>query len=110
MVKNLKSLRMERGISQQQLTDAIFVTQPSIHKYETQNIEPEIAILIRIADYFNTSVDYLIGHTEVREPIMPTQAFQLNAQEADMLSRYRTLQPDQRSCVQQTVDTFAKYH
>ena len=56
MVKNLKALRLERGVSQQQLADAIFVTQPSIHKYETQNIEPEIAILIRMADYFGTSL------------------------------------------------------
>ena len=56
MVKNLKALRLERGVSQQQLADAIFVTQPSIHKYETQNIEPEIAILIRIPLLITLSV------------------------------------------------------
>lgn len=108
MIPRLKELRKEYGISQQRLADAIYVTQPSINKYENHNIEPEIAILIRIADFFNTSVDYLIGHTDVRQRIEPTETFQLNAQESDMLSRYRTLRPEQRACVRQIVDVFSK--
>lgn len=108
MLPRLRELRKEYGISQQRLADAIFVTQPSINKYENHNIEPEIAILIRIADYFNTSVDYLVGHTDVRQRIEPAETFQLSHQEAEMLRRYRQLRPDQRACVRQTVDTFSQ--
>ena len=96
MLPRLKELRKERGVSQQRLADAIFVTQSSVNKYENHNIEPEIAILIRIADFFNTSVDYLIGHTDVRRRIEATEAFQLNAQEAAMLTRYRGLRADEK--------------
>ena len=108
MLPRLRELRKECGISQQRLAEAIFVTQPSINKYENHNIEPEIAILIRMADFFNTSVDYLIGHTDVRQRIERTETFQLSSQEAEMLRRYRELRPDQRACIRQTVDTFSK--
>lgn len=108
MLPRLKELRKEYGVSQQRLADAIYVTQPSINKYENHNIEPEIAILIRIADFFNTSVDYLIGHTDVRQRIEPTETFQLNADEAAMLTRYRALRSDERACVGQTVEIFLK--
>lgn len=64
MVKNLKKLRKLFGVSQQQLVDAVGVSQQSINKYENHNVEPDIETLIAMADYFNTSVDYLIG----REP------------------------------------------
>ena len=65
MLENLKSLRKAAAISQKQLADAIGVSQQSINKYEYHNIEPDIGTLIRIADFFDTSVDYLIGHTTI---------------------------------------------
>ena len=66
MLRKLKQLRQEYGISQQRLADAIGVSQPSINKYENHNIEPDIEILKRIADYFDTSIDFLVERTEVR--------------------------------------------
>ena len=62
MVKNLRTLRMSKGISQQQLADVIGTSQQSINKYENHNVEPDISTLIMLADYFQVSVDYLIGH------------------------------------------------
>ncbi len=108
MLPGLKELRKEYGVSQQRLADAIYVTQPSINKYENHNIEPEIAILVRIADFFNTSVDYLIGHTDVRRRIKQTETCQLNADEIAMLTRYRALRADEKACIRQTVETFLK--
>lgn len=63
MLKNLKKLRNENNVTQQQLADAISVSQQSINKYENHNIEPDISTLIQMADYFNVTVDYLIGRT-----------------------------------------------
>ena len=40
------------------------VSQQSINKYENHNIEPDIDTLIRLADYFNVSIDYLVGRTD----------------------------------------------
>ena len=62
VVKNLRTLRMSKGISQQQLADVIGTSQQSINKYENHNVEPDISTLIMLADYFQVSVDYLIGH------------------------------------------------
>lgn len=108
MLPNLKKLRQEYGISQQRLADAVNVSQPSINKYENHNIEPDIDVLIRLADYFNTSVDYIIGHTDVRRRIEPTEAYHLNESESDMLTRYRALSPEERQCVDLTIQTFLK--
>ena len=108
MLPNLKLLRQEYGISQQKLADMIGVSQPSINKYENHNIEPEIEILKRMADYFNTSIDYIVGHTDIRRKIEHTEAYQLNQSEAQMLSRIRSLTDDERKCIDLTIKTFLK--
>ena len=60
----LKELRKKKGISQLRLATELNTTQNTISRYETGEREPGIAELIKIADYFNVSVDYLIGRTE----------------------------------------------
>ena len=60
----LKELRKKKGISQLRLATELSTTQNTISRYETGEREPGIAELTKIADYFNVSVDYLIGRTE----------------------------------------------
>lgn len=52
MLKNLRLLREESGMSQRQLADRIGVSQQSINKYENHNVEPDIGALIRMATAF----------------------------------------------------------
>ena len=61
MIKNLKALRKEYNISQQQLANIIGVSQQSINKYENHNVEPDIETLKAIATFFNTTIDFLVG-------------------------------------------------
>lgn len=103
MLPNLKSLRREYGISQQRLADAIHVSQPSINKYENHNIEPEIEILKRMADYFNTSIDYIVGHTEIRRKIESVEAYHLNQAESEHIMKYRALNDEEQKCVNSMV-------
>lgn len=91
MLKNLKKLRTEKGMSQKQLADVISFSQQSINKYENHDIEPDIATLIKIADFFDTSVDYLIGHSDVRRKIEAVQFNDLNTDESKLISEYRKL-------------------
>lgn len=102
----MKLLRTEMGVSQQQVADVIGVSQQSINKYENHKIEPDIATLIRLADYFHTSVDYLIGHTTVHHIIEPVQRYDLNSQEADMLESYRRLTDKQKEMLQLLAEAF----
>ena len=60
----LKELRKKKGISQLRLATDLNTTQNTISRYETGEREPGINELIKIADYFHVSVDYLIGRTE----------------------------------------------
>lgn len=96
MMKNLKKLRMEKGLSQQQLAEIIGVTQQSIYKYETQNVEPDFVILTALADYFSTSVDYLIGHSDIDHKIEKITPFDLNDDEAKLVKAYRKLSKSEK--------------
>ena len=105
MLQNLKHLRKEAGISQQKLADAIRVSQPSINKYENHNIEPDIQILIRMAEYFNTTVDYLVGRTQEREP---SAASPMSESERKLLSKYRRLSKEQQRVVDLLLESYKK--
>ena len=58
----LKELRKARNISQLKLAMDLHTNQNTISRYETGEREPGIRELIKIADYFGVTVDYLIGH------------------------------------------------
>ena len=68
MLERLKLLREREGISQKALADRIGVSQQSVNKYENHNVEPDLETLIRMADFFGTSVDWLIGRTGGEAP------------------------------------------
>ena len=104
MVANLKKRRAEFGVSQQQLADAIGLSQQSINKYENHNIEPDLQTLIAISDYFRTSVDYLIGHTKERRPIEPVRRYDLNEPETVLVECYRTLPDDKQRLVTELIN------
>ena len=73
LLANLKKLRKKYNISQQQLADVVGVSQQSINKYENHNIEPDIETLKTMADFFNTSIDYIVGYKEKSEEITTKQ-------------------------------------
>ena len=106
MLEKLKYLRKRDGISQQQLADVIGVTQQSINKYENHNIEPDISTLIAIADYFRTSVDFLIGHTEEERIIEVVHPHDLNADESRFIESYRKLTAKQKDSIRLVMETY----
>ena len=60
----LRELRNSKGISQLKLAMVLNTTQNTISRYETGEREPGIKELIRLADYFQVSVDYLLERTD----------------------------------------------
>ena len=105
MLPNLKLLRREMGISQQSLADAIGMSQQSINQYENHRIEPDIQTLMQMADFFHTSIDYIVGRTDIRRRIERTLPYYLNDEEGEIINRYRALTPKQRQCISQVIDT-----
>lgn len=62
----LKELRKEKGISQLKLAMDLSMNQNTISRYETEERQADYETLIKIADYFKVSIDYLLGRTENR--------------------------------------------
>ena len=60
----LKEIRKSKGISQLKLAIDLNTNQNTISRYETGEREPGINELIKIADYFNVSVDFLLERTD----------------------------------------------
>lgn len=62
--KKLRELREHKGLSQEELGKVLNKTKNNISQYETGKREPDLDTLNKIADFFNVSVDYLLGRTE----------------------------------------------
>lgn len=58
----LKKLRTESGLTQQDVARLLGVERSTYVKYERGSSDPPTSTLIRLADYFGVSVDYIIGH------------------------------------------------
>lgn len=61
LLKRLKDLREDRDIPIQEMLDLLHVSRTTYYNYESGNSFPTFDTLIKIADYFNVSVDFLIG-------------------------------------------------
>ncbi len=108
MLRNIKLLREEYGISQQKLGNAIGMSQSSVNGYENSDIEPDIGTLIKIADYFETSVDYVVAHTTIRRRIEPVSELALNEREAALITGYRRLDSKVRAAIDNLVTQIPK--
>jgi len=60
----LRQLRKERGISQLKLAMDLHLNQNSVSRYETGEREADYETLIKFADYFGVSIDYLLEQTD----------------------------------------------
>ena len=108
MVKRLKELRISAGISQQQLATHLGVSQQSVNKYENHNIEPDISVLIKMAALFNSSVDYLVGYSDVNCPLGNYAYSELSEGERRLLDGYKKLSDTEKKCVSTVIDAFNK--
>ena len=63
-MRRLKELRKKKRISQLKLAMDLNMSQNNVSRYETGRHEADYATLIKIADYFNVSVDYLLERTD----------------------------------------------
>lgn len=62
--KQIKTLRMSRGMNQVEIAKIFGVTKQCVSNWENENIMPSIDMLIKIAGFFNVSTDYLLGLSE----------------------------------------------
>ncbi len=66
--KRLRILRTSKELTQGELGNALNVTKATISQYENEIRKPDSNMLNKIADFFNVTVDYLLGRTDIRTP------------------------------------------
>ena len=81
LAENIRALRRQHRFTQEQLAESLGVTPGAVYKWEAGLSQPELAIIVELADLFDTSVDVLLGY-EVKDNRRQTTA--------ERLRRYRT--------------------
>ena len=61
----IKQLREEIGLSQMELSKKIYISQSSIARYELGKTEPKASDIIKLAEFFCVSADYLLGLSDI---------------------------------------------
>ena len=63
--ERVRNLRTETGLTQWQLADVLETTQRKVSYWELGKTEPDLLTLWKIADFFDVSIDYLLGRKDV---------------------------------------------
>lgn len=64
----IRDIREDKDLTQKQISKLLNCTQQTYSRYETGEITIDINNLIKLAEFYNTSTDYLLGLTEEKKP------------------------------------------
>ncbi len=64
LYEHIRSLREDRDLSQKEIAEILGMSQTGYSKYETGENDIPTQILIKLAEYYNTTTDYLLGRTD----------------------------------------------
>ena len=107
----LKMLRKQKKLLQKELADIFNVDQTTVSKWEVGKAIPDYGTLQKLADYFNVSVDYLLGREEKMPAGFPTDISEL---EADLrkvnfpVDEWMQLTDEQKNILLSTIENFIK--
>lgn len=91
---NLRKLRESKKMTQLTLGTHLGVTQELISRYEIGDSFPQPQMLIKIAEYFNCSVDYLLGLTDIPTPLKRLNS--TNIKDAEIINKYNSLSKEDK--------------
>ena len=105
---NIQELRELHGISQTELAKQPGVVRSTICQYEKGNRQPDTATLLKLADFFGVTVDYLLGRKDETPASVhaPTTSEHTEA-ERELLTLFRELSPYLQDLTLQTVRSWA---
>ncbi len=91
----IKELRLSKGVSQQKVADFLNVSQQAYANYESGKRKPEYDLLLRLADFFDVSVDYILGRTDTKK----APASKRDEREEEFVEMFKHLNPEQQDLV-----------
>jgi len=62
--ENIKKLRVARGLNQVEFAKTLCVSKQCVSNWENDNVMPSIEMLVKIADYFNVTTDFVLGRSD----------------------------------------------
>lgn len=68
MFERIRNMREDRDIKQKQMAEYLQIHQTTYSDYELGNLNIPIDVLIKLAKFYNTSIDYLVGLTDNPTP------------------------------------------
>lgn len=113
--KILKQERTKKGLSQMAFAKLFGVSQQTIGSWETNRTSPDLESLSKLANFFNVSIDYLLGLTNIPETIDTyiakqnnKQAIesQYNADEQNLIKKYRQLKAEDKQIIDTMLERF----
>ncbi len=101
LAETLKNLRIEKNLTQKQLGEILKIGQATVACYESGLREPHIVSLIAYADFFECSIDYLVGRSDDFGNVIVDKgkgsAHFLTAEEAELIKNFRNLSKNDKS-------------
>ncbi|TVY02394.1 helix-turn-helix transcriptional regulator [Cohnella terricola] len=91
MGERLRELRLRRKISQEEVARNIGITRSAYSHYEINNRQPVYDTLIKLAVFFDVSLDYIIGGTQHRDPLGHS-----SPDSRELLNLFRSMNQEQR--------------
>lgn len=102
--KQIQELRKQNGLNQSQLAEKIGISLTQLQRYENKGVQPPADVLKKLADTFNTSIDFLVyGNTE--------QKAQQSIKDNELLSQFKAveeLDSKDKSTIKDIIDAFIK--
>jgi len=95
-MNRLRELREAKHLNQQGLALKLSMSQPSISYYETGERKPDLDTLIILSDYFNVSIDYLVGRSDIKRSNVHDEKI---ASDINFYNDYLKLTPTQKEHV-----------
>lgn len=65
--ERLRALRIERNLMSKTMAELLSITPRNYQRYETGDVDPPTSKTIFLADYFDVSLDYLVGRSDIQE-------------------------------------------
>lgn len=97
----IRELRLSRNISQRELGNAIGTAQQTISRLEVCNYSPPVDLVINLAEYFDVSIDYLLGFSDYRYSFESRQKLDKHIEENyDLIKNYEKLGDVNRKTLQ----------
>ncbi|MCQ6530528.1 helix-turn-helix domain-containing protein [Bacillus mycoides] len=103
--QRLKALRLEKGMTQQQLADVLEIEKSNISRFESGKQSPSSENTVKMAKLFNVSVDYLLG-LSAHKTLDKETSEEVSKEAKELMDRINKLPPEKQKAIINLIDNF----